>query len=67
MNTEENLTTCMGEIKADIRWIKDSLKDAEKKYAPMWVKYPVWAGTGGILFWTLNQLLALLPTVKALF
>lgn len=63
MTMEENLAACLGEIKADVKWMKEILSDSEKKYAPMWVKYPVYAGTGGILFWTLNQLLSLIPNV----
>ncbi len=57
----------MGEVKTDIKWIIQALKDAKGNYAPMWVKYPVYAGTGAMLIWTFNQILSLIPAVKALF
>lgn len=63
----EAFSAALSELKTDIKWIRQILESLDKKYAPYWVKYPVYAGTGGILFWALNQLLALIPHVKAIF
>ena len=62
----DDLNILLGEIKSDIQWIKESLHDAEKKYAPFWIKYPVYGLSAGTMLWALNQLLLLIPNVKAL-
>ena len=61
----DHLSQAFGQLQTDVKWIRQKLEEADKKFAPMWVKYPVYAGTGAILFWTLNQILALIPRVQA--
>ena len=62
-----SLERFIGEISTDIKWIKEALEKSDKKYAPFWIKYPVYAVSAGMLSWTFNQLLDLIPKVKAIF
>lgn len=62
---ENNLAETIGELKTDIKWIKETLEQMDKKYAPIWVKYPVYGLSAGVGLWALQRLLALIETVKA--
>lgn len=57
----------LGELKTHIEWIRSEMEKNDKKYAPFWIKYPVYAMCAGALGWTGNQILQLIETAKALF
>jgi len=61
------LSEAIGELKTDVKWIRESLEAADKKYAPFWVKYPVYMMCIGALGWMGQQILSLIEAAKALF
>jgi hypothetical protein len=56
-----------GKMEANIEEIMRILRDHDKRYAPYWVKYPVYIFCTGALTWTGQQMLSLVETVKSFF
>lgn len=63
----DNHASLLGEIKADIAWIKKALESGDTKYASKWVEKAVYLGMTGIGVWVINQILSLIPKVQAFF
>ena len=61
------LLESIGEIKSDVRWLKQTMEKMDKRYAPFWIKYPVYGGTAGILSWAMYQVLQLIQVANAMF
>ena len=66
----DELSETIGRLEANVTWLKDKIEDfleeSDKRYAPMWVKYPVYGLSAGVGFWALQQLLGLINVAKAL-
>lgn len=57
----------IGNIETNVEWIIKKLDHLDSKYARKWTEKLVWLMATGILLWTLNELLSLIPTVNAIF
>jgi len=64
---ERKIAASIAAMETNIGWIKTWMECADKKFAPYWIKYPVYAATGTILLWALDLILDMIPKATALF
>lgn len=64
---ESALSECLGELKTDVRWIKEKFGEADKTYAKKWVEKVQWIMLTGALGWTVTQVMNLIQTANAFF
>ena len=64
---DSTLSECIGELKADVKWIREKLVDADKLYAKKWVEKVQWVMLTGAIGWTVMQIMNLIKTAEAFF
>lgn len=64
---ESVLSECIGELKTDVKWIREKLVDADKTYAKKWVEKVQWVMLTGAMGWTVMQIMNLIKTAEAFF
>jgi hypothetical protein len=64
---DETIARHMGEMKTDIKWIKNQLLMGDKIYAKKWVEKVQWVMLSGAVVWMIAQVLNLIKVAEALF
>jgi hypothetical protein len=57
----------LAKIETNSEWIRSELNKSTTRFAPFWIKYPVYLMCTGALSWTGYQLVQFIEAAKALF
>ena len=67
MSSDEQIAAAIKGIETDIGWIKNSISDADNKYAKKYTERVVWLMVSGALLWLMAQLFNVINSASAFF
>ena len=59
----EHIAKQMGEVTTDVKWMREWMEKADRRFAPYWIKYPVYIMLSAL---TIDAISNLIPKVQAL-